>query len=420
MRALLLSVLFFTSVTTFAQRSCASLEYNITQAKAVPALLRTQSAIETFIQTSAIQPSAKASQKGSAAAQIIRIPVVVHVLYATEAQNISEAQIQSGIAALNRDFRRLNWDTSATPDRFKPLAADTEIEFVLATSNPKGIATNGIDRKKTSVTEWKMDDKIKSSLQGGADAWDASSYLNIWLGPMRNLLGYSSAPGSAAQTDGIVINSTSFGTINARAPYHLGRTVVHEVGHWLGLKHIWGDTYCGDDLVYDTPKQGNFTSGSPTGFRSSCSNGETGDMYMNYMDFTDDAAMNLFTKGQKERMRALFNVGGPRALLLSSKGLNKPWATEEAALPETAKPVIVAGFKLYPNPTAADVVFDFSYDASWLGKVITISNAQGVVVKKETIVSKTQKVSTAALKPGTYFIEVKKGTQRIAQKLVKL
>ncbi len=420
MRAILLSVLFLTGVSTSAQRSCATLEYNNSQAIKNPSLLRAQAVVETFIQTQAILPGAKAAQNGTAISQIIRIPVVVHVLYTTDAQNISETQIRSGIEALNRDFRRLNEDSSSTPDRFKGLAADTEIEFFLATADPKGRPTSGIERKKTSVTEWKMDDQIKSAVQGGADAWDANSYLNIWLGPMRNLLGYSSAPGGALQTDGIVINTPSFGTINAKAPYHLGRTVVHEVGHWLGLKHIWGDTYCGDDLVYDTPKQGNFTSGSPTGFRSSCSNGETGDMYMNYMDFTDDAAMNLFTKGQKERMRTLFNAGGPRSLLLSSKGLSKPWAAEEVALPETTKPIITSGFKMYPNPTVGDVVLNFSYDASWLGQEITILNAQGIMVKRETIATKTQIVSTSTLTPGTYFIEVRKGGQRLTQKLVKL
>src|ERR1043165_4981181 len=100
----------------------------------------------------------------------------------------------------------------------------------------------------------------------------------------------------------------------------MGRTAVHEVGHWLGLKHIWGDAACGDDLVEDTPPQGWYTQGCPTGFHSSCNNGVMGDMYMNYMDYTSDACMNLFTAGQKQRMRALFATGGARASLLQSKG----------------------------------------------------------------------------------------------------
>ncbi|MEJ7914175.1 MAG: M43 family zinc metalloprotease, partial [Chitinophagaceae bacterium] len=347
-----------------------------------------------------------------------RIPVVVHVLYNTGAQNLTDAIIKSNIAALNRDFRKQNSDTVNTPERFKGLAADAEIEFVLATVDPKGRTTSGIVRKQTSVTQWRMDDKIKRSALGGSDGWDPASYLNIWVGHMQNLLGYASSPGTAALNDGIVVSTSSWSTDKAGTLQHLSRTSVHEVGHWLGLKHIWGDTYCGDDLVSDTPPQGNFTAGCPGGFRSSCNNGASGDMYMNYMDFTSDACMNLFTQGQKQRMRSLFHAGGPRASLLFSKGLHAPWL-EETPLTE-ALPELPTRFNLYPNPAGSYVVADFSYNGSWLGKELQVLNAGGTVVKRELIRSKTQNIFIGSLKPGVYFIRASNGSENILQKLVKL
>src|SRR6476620_6415479 len=145
--------------------------------------------------------------------RIIHIPLVVHVLYNTAAQNISDAQIMSGMAALNRDFRRQNSDTVNTPARFKSVAADVEIEFQLATADPNGRPTSGILRKQTTVPYFDMDDKIKFSAQGGDDAWDTKSYLNIWMGNTRRLLGYATMPGGDAAIDGVVINYTAFGTI---------------------------------------------------------------------------------------------------------------------------------------------------------------------------------------------------------------
>src|SRR4029079_13824000 len=227
----------------------------------------------------------------------------------------------------------------------------------------------------------------------------------------------SSLPGSPADRDGIVINISAFGTVNVSGAYNLGRTAVHEVGHWLGLMHIWGDTYCGDDLVYDTPKQGNFTAGCPSGFRSSCSNGTTGDMYMNYMDFTNDACMNLFTVGQKDRMLSLFASGGPRNSILSSKGLNQPW-TEEAPVVEI--PVTNTQFKFYPNPVAGEMFMNFEHNTSWIGKTISVINMNGTVLSRIQISSKTQRIQLSSLKPGMYFIQGENEGEKIREKFIKL
>src|SRR4030095_8288856 len=167
--------------------------------------------------------------------------------------------VKTQILALNRDFRKLNSDTIKIPEAFKPLAADCGIEFQLATTDPKGRATSGVIHKYSPITKWSMDDKIKFSSEMGDDAWDANNYLNIWVGPLDKFLGYSSIPGDPIEKDGVVISNSAFG-IRGGGAYGKGRTSVHEVGHWLGLKHLWGDADCGDDGGADTTKQRNYTN----------------------------------------------------------------------------------------------------------------------------------------------------------------
>lgn len=401
------------SCVVSAQRNCLSSEYLENQMVSQPFLTKKINEIESFIEKQ--KPTISLYNLRTSTFTLIRIPVVVHVLYNTPDQNISDAQIKSQIEVLNKDFRRQNSDSVATPTRFKSLAADVQIEFYLATADPRGKSTNGIVRKKTNTTAWLADDKIKLSAEGGDNAWDAKSYLNIWVGNLKSGLGYATVPGSELSKDGLVIKNTAFGTINAAFPYNLGRTAVHEIGHWLGLKHTWGDTYCGDDMVADTPPQSGYTAGCPTGFRSSCTNGSTGDMYMNYMDYTNDACVNLFTEGQKQRMRSLFNNGGARASLLASKGLHTPWVEEAATETET----IVKQAKMYPNPATAEVTLNFENDETWVGKKLEIFNVNGVLLQSVQVSSKTQKIGIASLKPGIYFIKGVNGSNQLLQKLIK-
>ena len=403
-----------------AQRECATQAYNKTVVKksSSPATQANTAASSIKLSKNFISGITGIST-GSATSTVIRIPVVVHVLYNTAAQNISDAQIKSGIAALNRDFRRQNSDTVNTPERFKAVAADVEIEFSLATATPAGAATTGIVRKQTSVPAFDMDDKIKFSAKGGDDAWDSKRYLNIWIGNTRRLLGYATMPGGDETVDGVVINLTAFGTINTAAPYELGRTAVHETGHWLGLQHLWGDQACGDDEVDDTPKQSGYTSGCPSGIRTSCGNNATGDMYMNYMDFTNDACMNLFTLGQKAKMRALFHEGGLRQSLLSSTGLNEPW-TEEVSLVKEETVIQAAALKIYPNPAIEEMTLQFETDENAATGELYLLNANGFQVQKLMITSHSQKLSLQGLKPGVYFLHGVVNSTRINQKLVKL
>jgi hypothetical protein len=260
---------------------------------------------------------------------VITIPVVVHVVYNTSAQNVSDAQIQSQINILNQDFRKLNSDWTVTPSVFQGLVADCEINFCMAQRDPNGNATNGIVRKQTTVTSFSTNDAVKKSAQGGDDAWPSGSYLNLWVCNLSGgVLGYAQFPGGPAATDGVVITYTGFGnTGTAAAPFNKGRTATHEVGHWLNLYHIWGDdgTSCtGTDNCGDTPNQADENYGCPAFPAVSCSNGPNGDMFMNYMDYTDDACMFMFTAGQKARMQALFAAGGLRASLATSLGCTAP------------------------------------------------------------------------------------------------
>ncbi|MEM9929540.1 MAG: M43 family zinc metalloprotease, partial [Bacteroidota bacterium] len=259
-------------------------------------------------------------QPGQIGKAITTIPVVVHIVYNNATENISLAQIQSQLDVLNADFRRLNSDA----DNVWPQAADSEIEFCLATVDPNGNPTDGIIRRATSVTSFgtsSAGNPVKFNSSGGSDAWPAADYMNMWVCDLAGgLLGYAQFPGGPAATDGIVVDYAYFGTIGtATAPFNLGRTATHEVGHYLNLRHIWGDGGCGaSDFVSDTPDSDGSNVGCALG---SVSCGTT-DMVQNYMDYSDDACMNLFTQGQKARMQAA--LASARSSLGNSNGCGTP------------------------------------------------------------------------------------------------
>ena len=255
--------------------------------------------------------------------EVIKIPVVVHVVYHNPRENISSQQIQSQIKVLNEDFRRKNQDARSTDPRFMSLASDSKIEFFLAQRDPYGNPTDGITRTYTSKLSFAaFTDEVKRSQTGGAKAWPANDYLNIWVCNLdMGVLGFAQFPGGRKDTDGVVIGYKYFGTVGTVAtPFNLGRTTTHEVGHWLNLRHIWGDGPCGNDGVDDTPS----ADGPHHGCVSVSESCGSPDMVQNFMDYTDDACMNFFTRGQKTRMRSLFVSGGARHSLLSSPALHQP------------------------------------------------------------------------------------------------
>jgi hypothetical protein len=247
------------------------------------------------------------------------ISVVVHVVYRSESENVSDDQIHSQIDVLNRDFGATNTDIEQVPDVWKELPIDSRIRFSLATVDPSGKETSGITRTKTDKESFGQYDTVKFADQGGADAWPTDRYLNIWVCNLSGgLLGYAQFPGGPVETDGVVILYRAFGTLGtAESPFNLGRTCTHEVGHFLNLRHIWGDTESclGTDLVSDTPSQQLPNYNKPTFPHLSCDNGLHGDMFMNYMDYVDDDTMVFFTPGQVARMHAA--LSGPRASLIA-------------------------------------------------------------------------------------------------------
>ncbi len=277
-----------------------------------PSFRRNQQRAEVFL--------ARAVTSGEAervARRLVTIPTVVHVVHRTEEENISTAQVESQLAVLNQDFRATNPDVSKVPSAWQGLVADAKIEFRLATKDPSGGRTDGIVRVQTDRRSFGTGEAVKRASKGGSPAWPTDAYLNIWVCTLGGgLLGYAQFPGGPKATDGVVILNTAFGTEGtAAAPFNLGRTLTHEVGHWLNLRHIWGDTLdcSGGDRVPDTPNCEGPNMGQPVFPVISCSNGPHGGMFMNYMDYVDDAAMYMFTAGQVSRMSAC--LAGPRKSL---------------------------------------------------------------------------------------------------------
>ena len=405
MKAILFSLLWALvfSQPLAAQKSCEAGTYRQKRLKENDMLADNLSRIESFVRQFTEANANSHAARGEET--IIKIPVVVHILYHYPSEKISDAQVMSQIQALNQNFRRRMADTVNTPSYFKPLAADCGIEFQLAISDPLRRATTGIVRKYTPVKEWQADDKMKFSAEMGDDAWDPNSYLNIWVCNLNRVAGYSSVPGDAPGKDGIVIGFPAFGTINGQSGYEMGKTAVHEIGHWLNLKHIWGDQYCGDDGIADTPKQAGFNIDCPGVINITCGNGPHGDMYMNYMDLTSDACMNIFTLGQKAKMRALFEAGGVRHGILSSNGLNPPLISE-IPLPETDPKWLHP--QLYPNPSNSFLNLDLTYDQRWMGKTISVINLQGQIVMNVMVTSKTIRIDISELQAGLYFLAAKK------------
>ena len=233
----------------------------------------------------------------------ITIPVYVHVIYSNSQENISDAQINSQIAVLNADFRKNNSDVNQVPAEFAGVVADANIQYTLA----------GVTRKSSTRTSWGTNDDMKKASVGGVNPITPQTHLNIWVcNIVGGILGYAQFPGGSLSTDGVVVGPNYFGTTGyVSAPFNKGRTLTHEVGHYLNLRHIWGDGRCRqDDFVSDTPSSDGPNYGCPSYPTVNC---QSNDMTMNYMDYVDDACMYMFSEGQKARMRSIFADGGARA-----------------------------------------------------------------------------------------------------------
>jgi hypothetical protein len=363
----------------------------------------------------------KSSQKTNS---IINIPVVVHVVYKNAIQNIPDTQIVRQIQILNECFRLQNANFSATRPIFDTIGADTEIQFCLATIDPQGNPTTGIIRK-SAPTSANFDpilnmDKVKSSATNGDDPWPNTQYLNIWVCDMSFfgitfVLGYATFPGETAALDGIVIQSEYFGYgASSLAPNNLGRTTVHEVGHFFGMRHIWADDDGGaaalecdsTDFVDDTPNQGAKSASDCNVAINSCSAEmpywstiDPPDMVENYMDYSSDGCMTLFTKGQKARMYSYLNTSPARIAIKTS-----PAACNDVGVKE-----LTTNFNDYvftfPNPTN-DILNINITKFTPANLKCEIYNSHGQVVKTIAQLDFHNSINVDNLSNGLYVVKV--------------
>jgi hypothetical protein len=326
-----IAILLISSFSSFGQEKCGTVRYEQTR-KQKHAYKESNEVFEEWLKQKR-DLSAATHSFGKTQEEVITIPVVVHIIHrgenTGEDANIPESQILSQLEVLNEDFRRNNTDKNRTRAQFLDVAADAKIEFVLAKRDPEGLPTSGIVRVQGPRQRYGLEHNVELK---SLSYWPAEDYLNIWVCPMANqMLGYAQFPISDLEgmegssnnrlTDGVVVHYTYFGREGNVHTSSRGRTATHEIGHFLGLRHIWGDGDCSiDDFCEDTPNASaaNFNC-SPT--RSSCG---SIDMVENYMDYTDDQCMNIFTICQKERMRTVLANSPRRKSLTTSKALLPP------------------------------------------------------------------------------------------------
>lgn len=303
----------------------------------LPSLLQEEVWLQGKIAEYKADAAAKAAN-GTPKALQITLPIVFHVLTSgTGPTNVPASRVQAQVDQLNLDFANLAGSTH-------PDAADIQVQFCLALVDPNGnvMAEPGINR----ITTYGATAQSQGSMDGGikqATIWDPNNYVNIWVANLGGgLLGYAQFPsssglaglnanGGAANTDGVVILHTSLGSVaspgSSGAPYNLGRTLTHEIGHWVGLRHIWGDSNCGNDFCADTPQTQSSNGGCPT--QTTCDGIQ--DMVQNYMDYTNDACMNIFTDDQKTRIRTVLDVCPRRMTLAASTACTLP-ASDDAGI----------------------------------------------------------------------------------------
>ncbi|MCA6365388.1 MAG: T9SS type A sorting domain-containing protein [Bacteroidetes bacterium] len=348
---------------------------------------------------------------------VVTIPVIFHVVYENASENISSNRILEQLQVLNEDYRKLNADRVNVPSAWQSLAADCEIQFCLAKRTPSNTWTDGINRVSTTVSSFDIfSDDVKSASTGGVNVWDRTKYLNIWVCDLGGgILGYAQFPGGPAATDGVVLDYRYTGKTGASAPYNKGRTATHEVGHWLGLYHIWGDdggACSGSDQVSDTPNQGGENYGCFNVGQSvtdNCTATAPGVMWLNYMDYTDDACMYMFTTGQKTRMWSVLN--GSRSSLLTSNSCT-PVGIEELN--------VLHAISVYPSPSNGEVTVDFNgNNATDVDVVVYNTVGQAVLTARYATLSDSRIVlDLSDVAAGVYAIEISYGGEKTNRKVV--
>jgi hypothetical protein len=352
---------------------------------------------------------------------VVKIPVVVHVIWNTAAENISDTQIRGQIDSLTKDFRKKNTDAANIPtQRFRDAAVDCEIEFCLASRDTLGNPSTGIVRKRTETPNFGDGSgrtKIYYSSLGGDDAWRPSRYLNIWICAFSEgeINGYSTPIAKVLTTspaeDGCVINYKAFGVSPNNFPTrNKGRTLVHEVGHYFNLLHVFGkDNTCNDDdEVEDTPKQAGPNSGCPSFPAPVSCVGNGGDMFMNYMDYPYDECVLMFSKGQKARMWAVLDTFRS-GLILRGPSCDPFVATNDIAEKQ---------WSVSPNPATASIKISFPEEWENVPKKIQLTDLTGRILLEKRVYTEGSLFSVENLSNGLYFVRLVIDNQVFTKKIV--
>jgi hypothetical protein len=391
---------------------CSSVEYEQILKEKDPEMLSSREVNEMVSQIIANNERSRVNET-QGGLNILTIPVVVHVIHNGDAygtgENIRDEQVLSQITVLNQDYRK---QTGTPGFNNSPVGADVEIEFCLAKRDPSGFATDGINRIQLSAPSYNSINSVENIKP--STIWDPNKYLNIWVVNLGGgLLGYAQFPNNSANqanTDGVVIGHTYFGS---RAlypsgtyftPYDRGRTATHEVGHFLGLLHIWGDnsscfvngTDSAQDFCLDTPAAAQDNGQCIT--VDSCPSDPGNDMIENYMDYTNDTCMNIFTQNQRTRMRTFLTTFNRRQQLLTSLACQ--------AILSTPSFELIHGIDIYPNPAKNTLNIDVN-GSDLLPESFVIYNTLGQRLLSKTLHSTSDlSIDISSFNMGVYFIQV--------------